>query len=315
MPVRLAHFTDLHLPIRQAPRLREILNKRALGYLSWLKRRRHWHRPEVAERLAADMRSQGADAALVSGDLVNIALPAEFDDAVLWLERSLKPIRVLFAPGNHDTYVRESWEATLGKLGASMRGVRTSDPRPRAPHDFEDFPFVAAPDDSDLAVIVANSSPPTAPGLASGALGAGQIRRIEDELAAAGARRRFRILMLHHPINDGVVSRRKALSDRAALLAAIGRAGVELVLHGHAHVPHFGDVVTPRGAAPVIGGGSASHPRAGGAFRPGRYNLLTIDGDGGDWTLMVMVREFDPSGEVRTVETRQFRIGGASRAA
>jgi 3',5'-cyclic AMP phosphodiesterase CpdA len=313
--LRFAHISDIHLPISRPPRIGEILNKRALGYLSWRTKRRYWHRPEVAEALIDDLKAQGATWVLLSGDLVNIALPAEFDDARAWLLRMFTGLTVAFAPGNHDAYVRASWTATIGKLSAMMAGVREGSPVARPPADFDDFPFVAAPAGlSDVAVVVANSSPPTAPGLASGALGAAQIERIESELGRLGRAGRFRILMLHHPVEEGVLPPRKSLRDSDALRAAIRRAGVELVLHGHAHLPHFGAVATPAGEAPVCGAGSGSHALAHGRYRLGRCNLFELERRGAGWELRLDVREYAPDG-IASVGRRVYSLGAARPAA
>lgn len=306
---KFAHLTDLHLPIPGRPGLRELLGKRALGYLSWLRRRRRWHQPAIASALIADMKAQGCDCAVLSGDVVNLSLAAEFEAARIWLAQAFGALPLVVAPGNHDAYVTMDWNSSLGLLGAQMVGVRGDDPVPRPPGGPSDFPFVVSFGREDVSLIVANSATPTAPGLASGALGGAQLRAIERELRAAVEAARFAVLMLHHPINDGVVSRRKALVDRADLAAAIARSGVDLVLHGHAHVAHFGETATPTGTAPVIGGGSVSHPGAGGHFRPGRYNHFTLEtADDAHWRLTLTVREFDPATKtVQTVDTRIYR--------
>ncbi|GAB4524636.1 MAG: metallophosphoesterase [Amphiplicatus sp.] len=302
-------MTDIHLPIAARPALADLLSKRALGYLSWIRKRARRHNLWASDAVAADLRAQGCEAALISGDIVNLALPDEFARARAWLDRTFDGLPVYFAPGNHDAYVKTAWAQTLGRLGPQMVGRRPDDPTLRPPQDAGDFPYVARLGaDGEIALIVANSSPPTAPGLATGALGRGQIERIEAALADAGRAGRLRILMLHHPLTPGVVSARKALADAAALRAAIARAGVDLVLHGHAHFAHLGTVETPQGPAPVLGGGAASHPDGDGRFRPGRYNLIDIErtADGG-WSIHASVREIDPeSRSLRAVERHIF---------
>jgi 3',5'-cyclic AMP phosphodiesterase CpdA len=307
-PFTFAHFSDLHLPIATPPGLAELLGKRALGYLSWRRRRRRWHQPAVAEALIADMKAKGCAGALLSGDIVNISTEAEFLAAEQWLGARFTDLPLTITPGNHDAYVPAPWDRGLGRLGRYMIGAGGADLQPRPRAGPQDFPFRTDFGRPDLAVIVANSAPPTAPGLATGSLGRTQIGRIEAELRAAAAAGRFAILMLHHPVLPGVVSRRKALVDRDALLAAIARAGVDLVLHGHAHVAHFGAVDTPTGPAPVLGAGSVSHPRSGDGFDSGRYNLLTLARtQAGRWRLNLEVRRLAPeTGGVVAVETRVF---------
>lgn len=302
--MRLAHLTDLHLPIARGPTFKQLLNKRALGWLSWRRNRRFRHRIEALERLVADLNRVDPDFTVISGDLVNISLPAEFTAAAQWLGDNFAPERTAIVPGNHDAYVMLPWAAGAGAFDAFMRGERFDALEPRAPADETDFPFVRIC--GRVAMVFANSSPPTAPGFASGRLGAAQIARIGRELARLGAAGLCRVLVLHHPVTRDAAPARKALSDQTALRDALHAAGVELVLHGHNHAPLWASVETKDGARPVVGGGSASHPDARRKYRPARYNLYTIGGDAvAGWRIDAEARELDPAaGAVETVERR-----------
>jgi 3',5'-cyclic AMP phosphodiesterase CpdA len=306
--LKFAHLTDIHLPIPGPPSLEDLLNKRLLGYLSWTRKRQHWHKEEVTVALIDDMKREGCEAALLSGDVVNISLEAEFEAADAFLARAFEGLPLFLCPGNHDAYVRTPWATSLGRLERYMTGARREAPVLRPPKDFEDFPY--AVDIGPARLVAANSSPPTAPGLATGALGAMQLARIESELREAGRLGRYRILMLHHPVTAGVVSRRKALDDRHELAAMLARTGVELVLHGHAHVAHFEQIATPSGPAPVLGGASLSHPRGGGDKTPGRYNLYTLERSGDVFRLALDIRQYDPTtGGVASVGSRVYETG------
>ena len=85
-PFTLAHLSDPHLPPLPTARLRELAGKRALGYLNWTRNRHKYHRREVLDALVADMQAQRPDHIAVTGDLVNLALEAEFTPAQAWLE-------------------------------------------------------------------------------------------------------------------------------------------------------------------------------------------------------------------------------------
>ena len=74
----LAHLSDPHLPPLPAARVRDLAGKRALGYLNWTRNRHKYHRREVLDALVADMQAQRPDHIAVTGDLVNLALEAEF---------------------------------------------------------------------------------------------------------------------------------------------------------------------------------------------------------------------------------------------
>ena len=82
----LAHLSDPHLPPLPAARLRDLAGKRAFGYLNWTRNRHKYHRREVLDALVADMKAQQPDHIAVTGDLVNLALEAEFAPARTWLE-------------------------------------------------------------------------------------------------------------------------------------------------------------------------------------------------------------------------------------
>jgi 3',5'-cyclic AMP phosphodiesterase CpdA len=77
----LAHLSDPHLAPLPVPSLRELIGKRVTGYLHWTRTRHNIHRREVLDALVTDLRAQRPDHIAVTGDLVNIALEAEFAPA------------------------------------------------------------------------------------------------------------------------------------------------------------------------------------------------------------------------------------------
>ena len=87
MSFRLAHLSDLHLGPMPRVNPRALLNQRVLGYVSWQRRRYRVHRREVLDALVADLREQAPDHVAITGDLVNISLPAEFVQAAVWLRQ------------------------------------------------------------------------------------------------------------------------------------------------------------------------------------------------------------------------------------
>jgi 3',5'-cyclic AMP phosphodiesterase CpdA len=101
----LAHLSDPHLAPLPAPRPGKLASKRLLGYLNWVRKRRAIHRRDVLATIVADVHAARADHIAVTGDLVNIALPAEIENATRWLETLGPPTQVSLVPGNHDAYV------------------------------------------------------------------------------------------------------------------------------------------------------------------------------------------------------------------
>lgn len=123
---RLAHLSDLHLASPLALSVGDMFSKRLVGYLSWQLRRRRIHRADVLRVLTEDLRGEGADHIVVTGDIVNISLVREFQAAATWLA-SLGPAdRISVIPGNHDAYVRIGWEGSL----AAWRPYMLSDGPP-----------------------------------------------------------------------------------------------------------------------------------------------------------------------------------------
>ena len=89
----LAHLSDPHLAPLPSAAPRELLSKRGLGYINWLRKRRSIHRAEMLAALVADLKAHAPDHVAVTGDLVNLSLTNEFAPARAWLERLGDPRR------------------------------------------------------------------------------------------------------------------------------------------------------------------------------------------------------------------------------
>ncbi|HKJ24013.1 MAG TPA: metallophosphoesterase [Myxococcota bacterium] len=252
----LAHLSDLHVTPIRVRRLGELANKRALGWLSWRRRRRHEHRAEILDALLDDLATAAPDHVAITGDLTNVGLPEEIEAAVAWLERMGGPGRVSLVPGNHDAYAaaveRERFAAWLPYLQAPDGAGAAA----RAAEGELRFPWVKRV--GGLALVGLSSAVPTLPGLASGALGAAQLARLDETLAALARERVGRVILVHHPPVPAGQSRRRQLSDAAALRAVLARHGADLVIHGHTHRTSLEHVAGPDGPIPVVGVPSSS---------------------------------------------------------
>ena len=56
----LAHISDVHLAPLPSPALGDLMSKRGLGYLNWLRKRRAIHRPEMLAAIVADLERTAA---------------------------------------------------------------------------------------------------------------------------------------------------------------------------------------------------------------------------------------------------------------
>jgi 3',5'-cyclic AMP phosphodiesterase CpdA len=273
----LAHLSDPHLPPLPAARLRDLAGKRALGYLNWTRNRHKYHRREVLDALVADMQAQRPDHIAVTGDLVNLALEAEFAPAQAWLEGVGAPQHVTVIPGNHDAYVRATQHRFAGAFGDYLRGD--------AGTEGEAFPFLRRR--GPLALIGVSSAVPTPPLMATGRLGRAQLDTLDRQLSQLSAEDAFRVLLVHHPLHSK--SRMKRLTDSSGLRAVLKARGADLVLHGHDHIHSTMWVEGSDKQIPAIGVPSASalaHKR----YPAAAYNLFSIERDGNQWRCVQTVR-------------------------
>jgi 3',5'-cyclic AMP phosphodiesterase CpdA len=282
----LAHLSDPHLPPLPTPGVAELFGKRALGYLNWIRNRHGIHRRDVLDVLVADMHAQRPDHIAVTGDLVNLALVAEFAPARAWLESVGTPNHVTLVPGNHDAYVRGAPQRFAETFGDYMHGDGAAD----------GFPFLRRR--GPLALIGVSTAVPTAPFMATGWLGQAQRDALDRMLAGLSGAPCFRVLLIHHPLRSK--HRHKRLTDSDALRAIIKRHGVELILHGHDHVHSTMWFDGPTGRIPAVGVPSASSIAHG--HRPAAaYNLFAIERDGGTWRCEQRVRGIGDASKVQDV--------------
>lgn len=292
--LRFAHFTDPHLPLPDGGRVwPDLVSKRFFGYLSWRRRRHRIHRPGVLAALLADIRAHGADHLVCTGDLANISLPAEFERARAWLEAAAPPADLTLVPGNHDALVPVPWDRGAGLWDPWMRGDPGTGPEASAAGDGL-FPSLRLR--GPVAFIGLSSAVPTAPLLATGRVGERQLRRLEELLREQGRAGRCRVVLLHHPLADGAVRARKALTDRAAVRAVLARAGAELVLHGHAHRAHFAALPGPLGPIPSLTAPSAS-AIAHGRYDAARWTLVEVRRSASGWRMAVTTRGWDAAAD------------------
>ena len=119
-PFTLAHLSDVHLSPVTGFTPRHWNAKRALGYLNWQRGRRHVHQRTVADRLIQDALALRCDHIAITGDLINLGLPAEYDAALDWLQSVGPPERVTVVPGNHDVYTRLAGHPGIARWAAYM---------------------------------------------------------------------------------------------------------------------------------------------------------------------------------------------------
>ncbi len=299
----LAHLSDPHIAPLARPRLRELTSKRLLGYLNWRRGRHAVHRAEPLEAIVHDVRHHHPDHIAVTGDLVNVALPSEFERARHWLERLGTARDVSLVPGNHDAYVRAAgpyrdrhWAAYMtGDDGDPLHGEDGGEGQGGAATRVPTFPYLRRR--GPLALIGLTTAVPTSLLMSTGRLGAAQIAKTAELLAALRDAGLFRLVMLHHPPYAPRSSVHKRLVDASALRHVLSEVGAELVIHGHDHVNVLAWLSGPDGRIPVIGVPSASAV-PGKRHHAAAYNLYRMGGSAGAWTCQIVSRGLRTSGAV-----------------
>lgn len=284
---RLAHLSDPHIGPLPRPKWRELLGKRATGYINWRRGRHRAHDMDALAALVADLRAHKPDHVALTGDICNIGLPAEFAFAAQWMHTLGEPAQVSLAPGNHDAYLR----ASVGHMVREWRPWITGDDNSR------NFPFLRRRE--GVAIIGLCSGVPTLPFIAAGKLGAAQLGRLEAMLDAA--RGDMRVVLLHHPPVDGGGAIRN-LQDHREFARVLARQGAELVLHGHAHSISRKSMLGPSGHIPVLGIGSASSIGRN-PIRRAAYYLIDVDPK--LRRLHISVRQLGADGQFHVIATQQ----------
>ena len=263
----LAHLSDPHLGPVPRPQLNDLMSKRLIGYLNWQGNRSRLFRPEIVTELIDNIHAAEPDHIVVTGDLVNIALPEEIEMARHWLDRLGKPKNVTVIPGNHDAYVPGALAQTRRHWRDFMVG------------DQEDalvvFPFVRHR--GPVAIIGVNSARATAPFMATGHLSERQLEMLRLSLREQRRHEMFRVVLLHHPPAPEVSHRSQRLVEADEFLNIVREEGAELVLHGHLHSDSVVYIEGRHGQVPVVGVPSASNP-PGNMRAAAAFNLYRIGG-------------------------------------
>jgi 3',5'-cyclic AMP phosphodiesterase CpdA len=291
----LAHLSDPHIGPIPTPPLHELLNKRGLGLINWYRKRHRHHRGDVLDAIVADMKRHEPGHIAVTGDLVNISLPAEFARAARWLDSVGAPADVTLTPGNHDAYIRRAAGHAAQHWGDFMRG-----------DDEAPFPFVRRR--GPLALVGLTTSVPTGPLMATGRLGEQQLARLGAILARLKHEPVFRVVLIHHPPIPSPGHYMKRLTDAPGLRALLAEHGADLLLHGHNHEQQLVWLDGPKGRIPAVGVPSASaivstHDE------PAAYNLYRIAGEPGAWQCEMTVRGFR-AGHEGITELQRQRLAG-----
>jgi hypothetical protein len=209
----------------------------------------------IRESLIATATHFRPNAILAPGDLTSIATPAEFTGAVALINQiadgcSISREDIFCTFGNHDANWRISKlgaadekfpaDAGYGRVATEIGGMYASNTGHRL---HGPLPGTGLFQRTEYDLLVLNSGYFCAHDQAfpHGKLGADQLNWVKQILNKWEASERWKIVMLHHhPFNYPYPTLGpdvSTLEEGPDLLEAIGKAGVDLVCHGHRHHP------------------------------------------------------------------------------
>src|SRR5438094_4186855 len=201
--------------------------------------------PNLMERAIIEINGLGPDLVICSGDLTTFGFKHEYAQARAYLNR-VECKSVVVIPGNHDSrnvgYVH--FEELFGSRNSVLRM-------------------------NDVTIVSVDS---TEPDLDNGQIGRGRYGWIEDQFAESA---NLRVFVLHHHLLPvpGTGRERNIVNDAGDAIECLQRAGVDLVLCGHKHVPYawrLEDLF-------VVNAGTVSSSRLRGHGRP-CYNIVEVVG-------------------------------------
>ncbi len=270
---RLAHISDIHLSPLPPVKLHQLANKRVTGYLNWKLNRKGVLAGDYLGGIIGDIQSKPIDHVVVTGDLMNLSLPAEYQQANSFLKLLGDPENVTANCGNHDAYLPGSLQRAIDTWAPYLSGDD------KIISSSKDYPVLRKR--GDVAIIACNSAEATLPFFATGYFRKAQAKRLEKILDQT--KEMYRLIMIHHPPFSNATPWYKRLIGQARFREVILKHGAELILHGHTHLDTKTSIVGPKGNVPVI-----CVPAAGnspGSHKPAaRYNLFEIEKTKNGWS-------------------------------
>jgi 3',5'-cyclic AMP phosphodiesterase CpdA len=240
---------------------------------------------EAVERKADELKPH---LIVVSGDFTQRARTEQFKEACRFLERLRdKGHEVLGVPGNHDVPLYDVLRRFLSPLARYRRFI-----------DDSLCPFIELPGVTVLGINTARSLT-----FKDGRISHEQVEFIREAFARSNPRA-VRVLVTHHPLFAIPVGEKveRAIGRQQLALDAIERAGVDLLLAGHAHHAsshHASDLVTRAGGALVIQAGTATSTRL--REQDQSFNVIDIDD-----RCITLTLECWSGGEFRPADAERF---------
>lgn len=270
---RLAHISDIHLGSLPKVKFHQLISKRITGYLNWKLNRKGTLAGGYLNEIVEDIKSKPVDHIAVTGDLVNLSLPDEFEPAHQFLQKLGSPENITANCGNHDAYVPGAIKRSISEWAPYLSGDD------KIITKTDDYPIVRIR--GDVAIIACNSAQATLPFFATGYFKKNQAQRLETILE--DTKDLYRIVMIHHPPIKNATPWYKRLIGQELFRQVIKTKGAELILHGHTHLDTKNHIEgSNNNNVPVICVPAAGNA-PGGRKPAARYNLFSIEKTNEGW--------------------------------
>ncbi|GJQ11448.1 hypothetical protein GpartN1_g3239.t1 [Galdieria partita] len=221
----------------------EFFNLRILGLLNiFFLRGPERFSVQVLAKAIEDMHDMRVDHLILAGDITNLSLESEFSTASKVVRLFGPPSSITAIPGNHDVYNRGELKRKLFQkyFGSyAVSDIPGSSPRG------DGFPIIQVR--GNVALIGLNTA---LPGSARGMVGRRQWHAIEEMMERASHILNtvdMKVLVLHHPAQNPMVRGLPwireighDLKDWKSVAKFCRKYSIDLVVHGHNHVPYQG---------------------------------------------------------------------------
>ena len=228
-PLRIVHFSDIHAAgwIRG---FRGYFDKRLLGTLNFLIRRKYFHNWNLVHLAVARIKQLAPDVVVCTGDLATISGKNEFELA----KKALGPLvedcsfEFMYVPGNHDYYIDTlECKNLLENIFYYMNRGRLN---------LSDLPTSFKV--QNLRFFLVNQAKPSPLFLSSGDLDKKTQDWFKAHLATVNTPDYKTVLVGHYPLfdkNGNNLPRRRRCSNNSVLQTALRDGTIDISLCGHIH--------------------------------------------------------------------------------
>jgi 3',5'-cyclic AMP phosphodiesterase CpdA len=229
---KIIHFSDSHAGAFP-DNLSAFIDKRIVGTFNYTFRRRFLHNMEYLNKAVEFMLIEEPDVIICTGDITSTGQPAEFEKALEILAPLIdhSGIRLLYTPGNHDSYVKnQRCSKSLNQAFSKLNGNDIH---------IEDLPVKTRVGDCEF--IIVNECRPTNIFLSTGYFPEKSLRKIGqwcNEKTSLPL-----VLVGHFPLrkHNSLLSFRHRIYDQEKVAELINDGKIDLSLCGHTHKP-FQDI-------------------------------------------------------------------------